>query len=198
VKGGLMITRDIRNFVLIILFPCFIFGHKINIFATVEGNKIFTQSYASDGRKIKGGIIEVYDKSGNKLLSGVTDSLGEFSFVIPKKDDLKIVIIGGMGHRAETIVPAEDLPEIVSPKMERAQTSQNKESSKSPSRADIDTVVIRRLIEDAIDRRLHPVIKIIAEQKKEQIRFTDVVGGIGYIFGIVGICAYFMGKKRNA
>jgi len=184
---------------LLILFSGIALGHKINIFATVEGNKIFTQSYASDGRKIKGGIIEVYDKSGNKLLSGVTDSLGEFSFVIPKKDDLKIVVLGGMGHRAETIVSAEDLPEVVVPKGEKTQVKPKKEPVQSPliATAEIDTMVIRKMIEDALDRKLHPVMRMLAEQKKEKIKFTEVIGGIGYIFGIIGIFAFFMGKKKN-
>jgi len=189
----------IKKFIFLFLIPCIILGHKINIFATVEGNKIYTQSYASDGGKIKGGTIEVYDKAGNKILTGITDSLGEFSFNIPKKDDLKIVVIGGMGHRAETIISAQDLPEIDNPKLEKTQFKPKKESVQSPviTNVEIDTIVIKRLIEDAFDRKFHSVIKLIAEQKKERVRFTDIIGGIGYIFGIIGIFAYFMGKKKN-
>jgi len=186
---------------LIILLPALLFCHKINIFATVEGNKIYTQSYASDGNKIKGGLIEVYDKAGNKLLSGETDSLGVFSFTIPKKDDLKIVVIGGMGHRAETIVSAEDLPEIKSAIVEKPQQKQKekKEGIKTPQMetAAIDTTFLKKTIEDVLDTKLHPIIHMLAEQKEKRISFTEVIGGIGYIFGIMSIIFFALGRKKN-
>lgn len=43
-------------------------AHKVNVFAYVEGGKIFTESYFPDGKKIEGGTIEVRDASGTKLL----------------------------------------------------------------------------------------------------------------------------------
>lgn len=184
---------NIKNiFCVLIIFINFVFGHKINIFATVEGGRIYTQSYASDGAKLKGAIIEVYDKSGEKLITGKTDSLGEFSFVIPKKDDLKIVLIGGMGHRAETTVSADMLPEIktASPKKVTVSTV-GKEI------APIDTLLLRQTIEDVLQAQLHPVIKMIAEQKKEKVSFTEIIGGIGYILGIIGIAMFFMSKRKS-
>ncbi len=176
--------------------PYLLWGHRINIFATVGGNRIYTQSYASDGSKVKGGLIEVYDKNGNKLLTGKTDSLGEFSFVIPKKDDLKIVVLGGMGHRAETIIGADELPEIkekIAPKLK-------KEGHKEVPRAEtlaVDTTLLKRIVEEAVEAKIHPLIRMIAEEKRERIGFNEVIGGIGYIIGIIGIVAFFMKRKRN-
>ncbi|MEO0142379.1 MAG: hypothetical protein ABIL70_04030 [candidate division WOR-3 bacterium] len=185
------------NFIILLFIPAICLAHKINIFATVEGNKIYTQSYASDGGKIKGGEIEVYDKSGNKLLTGKTDSLGEFSFVIPKKDDLKIVVIGGMGHRAETVISADELPDI---KKEVAAKVEKKEVCKEIPSTEItviDTILLERIVERVVDGKINPVLRLIAEQKKDRIRITEVIGGIGYIFGIVGIIAFFMKRKNN-
>lgn len=190
----------IKNFVFLFLIPCIILGHKINIFATVDGNKIYTQSYASDGGKIKGGKIEVYDKSGNKILTGTTDSLGEFSFNIPKKDDLKIVVISGMGHRAETFVSAEDLPYInaeIPIKTEQKQKKEIPEVSRREEIPVVDTLILKRVIEKVVDEKLHTVIKMLAEVKEEKISFTEVIGGIGYIFGIIGIISFFMSRKKN-
>ncbi len=185
---------------LLILFSVIAMGHKINIFATVEGNKIFTQSYASDGGKIKGGTIEVYDKAGNKLLTGITDSLGEFSFNVPKKDDLKIVVIGGMGHRAETFISAEDLLDIKIEVPKKIASKQNKEIPEISNRQNIpviDTLILKRMIENVMDEKLHTVIKMLAEGKEDKIHFTEVIGGIGYIFGIIGIISLFMSRKKN-
>jgi len=190
----------IKKFIFLFLIPCIIFSHKINIFATVEGNKIFTQSYASDGGKIKGGIIEVYDKAGDKLLTGITDSLGEFSFNIPKKDDLKIVVIGGMGHRAETFISAEDLLDIKIEIPKKIEPKKNKEIPEIVNRQNapvIDTIILKRMIEDVMDEKLHTIIKMLAEEKEDKISFTEVIGGIGYIFGIIGIISLFMSRKKN-
>lgn len=182
---------------LLVIFPYLLWGHKINIFAAVEGNKIYTQSYTSDGTKIKGGVIEVYDKNGNKLLTGQTDSLGEFSFIIPKRDDLKIVVLGGMGHRAEAIVSADELPEI---KKESIVRQQKKDSVIEVPKADfpiIDTILLKRMIENVVEAKIHPIVRMIAEQKRENVSFIEVIGGIGYIVGIIGIIAFFMKRKKN-
>lgn len=75
------------------------FAHKVNIFAYTEGDTVYTESYFPDGKKVKGGRIEVYDSQGKKLLEGVTDEKGQFNFKLPKIDKLKIIINASMGHR---------------------------------------------------------------------------------------------------
>ncbi len=177
-------------------FPLILNGHKINIFATVEGNRIYTRSYASDGSKIKGGVIEVYDSQGNKLVSGKTDSLGEFSFVIPKKDDLKIVVTGSMGHRAETIMDRNDLSETEIVIAEKVQPKEKSEITKTEP-VQLDTLFLKKTIEEALDARLHPIIKMLAEQREKKISLTEVIGGIGYIIGITGLAFFFLGRKKN-
>ena len=74
-------------------------AHKVNVFAYVDGGKIYTESYFADGRPVKGGKVLVYDSRETLLLEGVTDKEGLFSFDIPKVDDLTIVIDATMGHR---------------------------------------------------------------------------------------------------
>jgi len=86
-------------------------AHKVNIFAYVEGDTVYTESYFPDGQKVEGGKIEVYDSQGNKLLEGKTDSEGQFSFKVPKRDDLKIVLIATMGHKNSFLLKKEELEE---------------------------------------------------------------------------------------
>ena len=74
-------------------------AHKVNLFAYVEGGKVYTECYFSDGRPVKGGKVLVYDSQHNLLLEGVTDKDGLFSFVVPKIDDLTIVLDATMGHK---------------------------------------------------------------------------------------------------
>lgn len=74
-------------------------AHKVNVFAYVEGETVYTESYFPDGRPVAEGRIEVLDAEGKKLLEGVTDKEGLFSFELPAKEDLTIVINASMGHK---------------------------------------------------------------------------------------------------
>ena len=84
-------------------------AHKVMIFAWVEGDTIYTESKLSGGKKVKEGDVIVYDLQGNRLLEGKTNEQGEFSFKIPKKTSLKIVLQAGMGHRGEWKLPVEEM-----------------------------------------------------------------------------------------
>jgi nickel transport protein len=54
--------------------------------------------------------IEVFNNRGDKLLEGLTNGEGEFSFEVPSEDgDLKIVLTAGMGHRAEYSISADEI-----------------------------------------------------------------------------------------
>ena len=84
-------------------------AHNVTVFAWVEGDTVTVESKFSGGRRPKNAPIEVYDNAGILLLKGATDDQGKFSFTIPKKTPMKIVLLAGMGHRAEWIISEEDL-----------------------------------------------------------------------------------------
>lgn len=84
-------------------------AHRVNLFAWIEGDTVYVESKFSSGRRVNAGKITVYDSGGNELLSGMTNENGEFSFKVPKKSDLKIVLNAGEGHRAEWSIPASEI-----------------------------------------------------------------------------------------
>jgi len=84
-------------------------AHKVNIFAYVEDGVVYTESYFPDGRAVENGGIEVYDSQGQKLLEGICDKEGLFSFNVPKKDDLTIVINATMGHKNDFILKKDEI-----------------------------------------------------------------------------------------
>ena len=86
-------------------------AHRVNIFAWVEGDTVYVETKFPGGKKVKAGHIVVLDVQGNDLLSGVTNDMGEFSFKIPKREDLKIVLLAGEGHRAEWTLLASEMEE---------------------------------------------------------------------------------------
>jgi nickel transport protein len=84
-------------------------AHRVNLFAWVEGDTVHVECKYPDGTKVNEGTIRVFDSAGKELLNGKTTPKGEFSFKVPKQDDLKIVLEAGMGHRAEWPLSKQDL-----------------------------------------------------------------------------------------
>ncbi len=192
-KNKLYLTL-IFLFLIIMVVNIPVFAHKVNIFAYVEGDRIYTESYFNDGKKCIDSKIEVFDKQGDKLLEGLTDEEGEFSFEVPPEDgDLKIVLTAGMGHRAEYSISADELSGaagLIKEELEKPV------SVVSPEVSSLDLNEIRSLIEDALDKKLEPIMREIKKSKTDKISPTEIIGGIGYIIGIFGIIAYFLSRKR--
>ncbi|OGD16875.1 hypothetical protein A2V47_05590 [Candidatus Atribacteria bacterium RBG_19FT_COMBO_35_14] len=187
-------------FLIIIMMDVSAFAHKVNIFAYVDGDKVYTESYFNDGKKCVDSKIEVFDNQGNKLLEGLTDEDGMFSFEIPSEDvidgGLKVVLTASMGHRAEYIIPANELRGVTGLIKEKIE---ERVSAVSPEVYLLDLKEIQSIIENTLDEKLKPIIGEMREIKKSQedwISPTEIIGGIGYIIGIFGIIAYFLSRKK--
>lgn len=182
--------------VLFITLPPTVLAHKVYLFAWVEGDTVYTESYFGSKKKIKGGLIKVFDFSDNKLLEGKTDENGEFSFKIPKKGDLQIVLEDTVGHRTEYSLKADELPRIP---VGSASTTEKKASQVPSSPAvQVDVERIRMIVEKALDAKLKPIVKTLAKiQEKKGPGFLEVLAGIGYIFGLLGLILYIKSKKKR-
>ncbi len=174
---------------LLLMTASVVFAHKVNIFAYVEGDTVYTESYFPDGTKVKGGVVQVYDSQGTKLLEGKIDQNGEFNFKPPKKDDLKIVLVASMGHKNSYALSADELPGIIA--AEKPEKAEPKEV------AEVHLDQIKRIIDTSLDEKLKPIMRELIKAQQRQVSFTEVIGGIGYIFGIMGIILYFVSKKER-
>ena len=179
-------------------------AHRVNVFAWVEGDTVFVECKYPDGTKVHEGVIRVLDAAGKELLNGKTNTKGEFSFKVPKQDDLTIVLEAGMGHRADWPLSKQDLapageappPGSAAPPQVHAKAEAPSPAAKesAPGAASPPPAGIDEAIEKALDKKLAPVLRILAEMREQKVRLTDVLGGIGYIIGLVGIAAYFKRK----
>ncbi len=186
------------NFVFFSLFllmtTSLVLAHKVNIFAYVEGDTVYTESYFPDGTKVKGGTVEVYDHQGNKLLEGKTDEKGQFNFKSPQHDDLKIIILASLGHRNSYTLSAEELVGQIEGEKPKEQES---EELKIKETTQVDLDQIKRIVDGSLDEKLRPLMRQLTKLQQKEISFAEIVGGIGYIFGLAGIIFYFMSRKRS-
>ena len=169
-------------------------AHKVIIFAWVEGDTIFTESKFSGGKRAKNAQVLICDREGNQLLEGKTNNKGEFSFKIPKLTDLKIALTAGMGHKGEWTIPESEIRE--------ARGVLEKKRSGEPSQpvpAVLSKEEIKGIVEDSLDRKLRPIVKMMTESRSKGPSVTEIIGGIGYIFGLMGVALYFKnrGQKRH-
>ena len=111
--SGLNLAKPIFTLFLVGCLFCFqieaVDAHGVYLFAWVEGDTVYVESKFSGGKKVKAGKIIVSDPQGTELLKGTTNENGEFSFKVPKKTDLKIVLLAGAAHRAEWTIPLAEI-----------------------------------------------------------------------------------------
>ena len=191
------------------------YAHKVMIFAWMDGDTVFTQSKFSGGKKVKGGNVVVYNTQKKILLEGKTDDKGEFSFKVPKKTTLKIVLYAGAGHRAEWTVPKEDIEEMSRGKpaestLKEPQAkmpantipsepteNQADEMPQAPHPPGPGADEIEQAVEKALDKKLKPVIKMLSESLNRGPTVSEILGGIGYILGLMGVGAYFHYRRKK-
>ena len=181
-----------------------VYAHKVNMFAYSEGSDIFIEGYFSDGHKAQNSIVTVYAPDGKQLLQGTTDDKGQFSFPIPEKTDLRIVLNAGMGHRTEYVIKASEISDDIamspiastdSVAATEAMTNTGDESSTTSDR--VSNKELKIMIERAVGQSIKPLMREVSEMKEERSLGT-IVGGIGYIFGVLGIIFYIMARKETS
>ncbi|MBW1645420.1 MAG: hypothetical protein JRJ56_03700 [Deltaproteobacteria bacterium] len=191
-------------------------AHKVMVFAWISGNQVHTESKFSGGRRVKAGKIEVFDQDGKLLLTGTTDDQGKYNFPLPAAKELKIVLTAGMGHRGEWRVSREEI------KAARAEASTGRAAKPADGGGEIAPAAdsrpaaapamsadqpaavvtlsrreLRQLLDQALDRKLEPVIRMLTEAREHRPSLTDILGGIGYIIGLVGLAAYLRQRQKK-
>ncbi len=183
-------------------------AHKVIIFAWVEGDTVHSESKFSGGRPARQAAIEVYDDQDNRLLTGRTGDDGKFSFKIPKASALRIVLLAGTGHRNEWRLeeaevrrgleagreaapsPAAEAP-LPAPEPAKSTTC----TPKTPPAA-LSAEAVEQILEKTLDRKLQPIVSMLAQTRQTGPSLQDILGAIGYIIGLVGLGAYLKSRRR--
>ena len=198
-----------RSFFLLLVFIFQIsapaLAHRVNVFAYVEGGEVVVECSYSKSKRVRHGAITVQDAvSGETLLQGTTDEEGLFRFSIPDQartsgSSLRVLLQAGEGHQNEWIVDAAEFmnagaPRPLAPNAEVAAGSSPDRTDSGAaglSRADVEEVV-----NAALDAKLAPIRRALLEQSQSGPGMREIIGGIGWIFGLVGIGAYFKSRPR--
>ena len=211
-----MKEASVRAFFLPLVFTLLLhsqaLAHRVNIFAYVEGNEIVVECSYSKSKRVNHGAIEVQAaSSGEILLQGTTDEAGLFRFPVPKQarasgTDLRILLRAGEGHQNDWIVEAAEFmngaavsaassPEVEQPAAPKAASPSGSQTATSGS-GGLSRAEMEEIVNAALDAKLAPIKRAMLEQTESGPGMKEIVGGIGWIFGLVGIAAYFKSRSR--
>uniref|UniRef100_A0A7V5XG40 SD-repeat containing protein B domain-containing protein n=1 Tax=Thermodesulfobacterium geofontis TaxID=1295609 RepID=A0A7V5XG40_9BACT len=177
--------------------------HKINTFAYREGDQVTGEAYFADGSPCIKCKVEVYSDKGTKILEITTDEKGKYSFTTKEKGSIKIKVIAGEGHLAECKV--EGLKNSQTSKTEESKIGRSKTEEKVTNLKMTNEemkIVIKEAVSDAIKETIKPetegIKNLLVDVKKDmdRVKLHDIIGGIGYIFGIWGIITILKFRKK--
>ena len=185
-------------------------AHKVYVFAWVEGDTVYVDAYFSKSRKAQDSLVEVLDDAGQKLLEGRTDDQGSFSFKVPQKTNLHIVVSAGMGHKNEFVLSADEFPDVaggtstpaasatlpVAAAPASAATSTS-EAAPAAVAGGVDEEQLRRIMDEVLTKHMAPLARAVAalNEEDEGPGAVQIIGGLGWIFGIMGLVMYFRSRK---
>jgi len=178
------------------------FAHNVIGGVYAEGFEIEGEAGFSNGAMANSGtLVKVTDDAGNSLGEALTDEEGAFVFTAKKNITHHFEINMGAGHILKMVLPAEELPKNANDDL--MNTNVNKTDAKASNKGSAQQTsknvqaVNRLMLEKAIGKQLKPLRREI-QALKEKSGLRDIIGGIGYIFGLLGLVAFLRERKQKA
>lgn len=164
---------------LVVLVAIDAYGHRINLLVLPEGARAMGHAYYADGTPASGASIAVHDVSGTVLAQLQTDEEGRFEFTPQGSGTFTFVVETDDGHRAEAaiVLGAPDVSDSAVPQSQ-------------PAGAMRPVDEIERVVQQAV-----APLRIQLDAYERKTRFRDILGGMGYIVGVVGLLAWWKSRR---
>jgi nickel transport protein len=155
-------------------------AHKLFVFATVRAKMIEGQVYHQGGDPAPDIRVAIIGPEETALEETRTDQDGRFRFEPRWRIDYRLAADAGFGHRAEFTVPVAELPADL------------------PSYDSGDPLVPGSPTElEALNQQIAALRRDL-DRWKAQLRMQDILGGVGYILGLMGLVSYLLGKRKSS
>ena len=163
-------------------------GHGIDLFARVEGTAIKgTMAYA-DGTPVANRPVRAFAPDGSVIQETTTDEAGHFTMPVTSPVRHRLVGEAGEGHRGLFTVSEAEV------KLAFGEAGPQGGGTATATEGPTATAAIdQAALEAAIARQLGP-LRDQLHAHDQRVRLRDVLGGIGYVFGLAGL--YVLWKQR--
>ena len=215
-------SRIVPVLVMLALLATPVWAHKVNVFAVVENGTLVGEGYFAGGGKAQDVPVEVLDSSGNVVVKGATGSDGTFRIPMPQgvAAPLTIVLKAGDGHQNTFILTAKDLGQtaqtqallppspgalFIPGEHQTGEDPTSLQGQATPVQALVGldeariTALMEAAVAKAVEEKLTPLkleLARMAEQEQSS-RLRDIIGGIGWIGGLVGLAAWFKRPRET-
>lgn len=191
---------------LFLLLPQMADAHRLNVFAWLENDRIIVECNFGEKRPARNAKVSVFDSADNALLdSGMTNNEGQFVFDVPTAiangHGLIIVVNAGDGHQNEWRMEASELYAAASLTAGFAEAKLQEEKTAKPSSIATHlpplsaNYLTREEAKSLLESSLGPIRQELAKLNNKAPSLSDIIGGLGWIMGLVGIALYFKSKK---
>lgn len=201
-RKGLGVTGVALFMVSLAVLP--VWAHRMLVFAYLEGDQLQVESKFVGGGPVQDGVVLIRDQaSGEILAKGLTDAQGRFSCPLPatareRRADLLVVVEAEMGHRGEFLLKAaQHLPGAATPAPTPAAAPTAVTSVSTSPELKLTAPELEAVMDRVLARQLTPIKEMLAASQVRPITLPDIIGGLGYIFGLCGLWAYFLSRKKS-
>ncbi len=175
----------------VVLRPEAAWAHKLNVFAWVEGRRIVGEAYFRGHAPLVGGAVTVFGPSDQQLDQTKTDAQGKFQFEVKQRVDHRLLVDTGDGHAESFIVTAAELPaDLPGGTATAAKPAAVPEPS---TKAAPDAAPVPQGVQAQLGQ-----LRAELQEFKHEVRLRDVLGGLGYILGLMGVAFYFLGVRKSS
>lgn len=187
---------------LFLLWPASAYAHKLYVYPdSIEGATVHGRAYFPGDVPAQHSEVIVRDASGREFGRTKTDEKGKFTFTASERVDLYLVAETPDGHVGTYTIHASELPDSL-PASGPTAGSGSGVVSQATGHAGVPAAVAGEDSELAVRDRLTELstqIQLLRRQvseSEERLRFRDILGGIGFIFGLAGLALYMKARRR--
>ncbi|MGF1729302.1 MSCRAMM family protein [Photobacterium kasasachensis] len=167
------------------------YAHRMKAFSWVEGQAIEGEAYFTNGQMAADSIVELLVDQ-KVVATTQSDEEGQFRFEALAVGDYQIRTDAGQGHVAtyyisasEFSVEESDTGTVVDPSGPEASQLQKT----------VDSTLSKAQVEQAVAKAIRPLREQL-DQYEAKVRLHDILGGIGYIFGLFGLFVLYRSRRQ--
>ncbi|MGR5147029.1 MSCRAMM family protein [Photobacterium alginatilyticum] len=167
------------------------YAHRMKAFSWVEGQAIEGEAYFTNGQMAADSTVELLVDQ-KVVATTQSDEEGQFRFEALAAGDYQIRADAGQGHVAtynisasEFSVDESDMGTVVDPSGPEASQLQKP----------VDSTLSKAQVEQAVAKAIRPLREQL-DQYEAKVRLHDILGGIGYIFGLFGLFVLYRSRRQ--
>ena len=167
------------------------YAHSLKVFAYFEGDKVKGSVYFAGGAPAKSAKISIRNPEGETLLKLTSDDDGQFVSPSISAQHVFVVADSKDGHQESW--------EVIRESTESSQTGvTDQESIRSSERliSSEDLEPLKDIVAEAVAEQVGPLREEL-HRYQHKARMSDVIGGIGFIFGIAGVVMWVKSRRVN-